>query len=374
MPDQVRHDDFETFYGIIIVEYRNPGPLLQCSPGRAGTEILSGEQGQTMIFEDPDDLRRRIAQLTQKPTGVRPGVCLDTSDFMSIDVGSVIRVADSDFLVLGHGREGRFGMDEQPKFWVKNTLDLTSGERKILKLEFKESFTNRIGDAVFRCFRNPEKEAVILQRMRDHPSFMQGRTVRDAMDNLVRIVDFIPGLSLYENLRRLDISHEVYYRERLSGQMQRFIGCIEAIAGLHEIGLHHGDIRADHILIHKQTGGHVWIDFDYEVSHPEYDLFCLGNILLQVVGKGRHSRHDVRLRPSEYPGFREPLCREDMSMMFQHRVANLRKLFPYISPDLNELLLRFSAGNDCPHLTVGVLLSNLRSLFPPDHSGTNESN
>jgi serine/threonine protein kinase len=315
-----------------------------------------------MIFKDPNDLRQRISKLTMRDIH-KPKIFSDTSAFMSIDTGSVLRIGGNDFLVLGTAREGRFGIDEQPKFWVKKTIDLTTGERKILKLQFDESFSGRIGTTVFNCTRNSEKESAILQRMKGHPNFMQGTSVRDSMGNLVRIIDIIPGSSLYENLRRLDMPHEVYYRDFLSEVIQKFIGSIEAIVQLHQNGFHHGDIRADHILINKDKGDYVWIDFDYEVSYPDYDLFCLGNILHQVVGKGRHSLHDVTLRPSEYPDFKETLSWKDMSLMFPHRVANLQKLFPYISEELNDILIHFSAGGNNRYHAIEALLTDLRKLF-----------
>jgi hypothetical protein len=55
---------------------------------------------------------------------------------------------------------------------------------------------------------------------------------------------------------------------------------------------------------------------------------------------------------------------DDMSLMFHHRVANLRKLFPHISPDLNEILMRFSAGSAEPYRKLEALLADLRSLYP----------
>jgi len=53
-----------------------------------------------------------------------------------------------------------------------------------------------------------------------------------------------------------------------------------------------------------------------------------------------------------------------MSVMFRHRIANLAKLFPYISTSLNEILLRFSAGATCRYGTADSLLEDLRLLFP----------
>ena len=321
-----------------------------------------------MIFEDPQALKKRVEEVTERPARGVPKVFVNTSAFMSIDVGSVLRFAGNDYLVLGHAREGRFGIDEQPKFWVKSAVDLTTGMRKIIKLEFREEFTSRIGTEVFHCLRNPEKESAVLKAMRGHPHFMQGESLRDVADNLVRVIEFIPGPSLYEHLRKLDMPHEIYYREVLPYLIQPVIVCIEAIAQLHRKGLHHGDIRGDHILLKNRTDVFMWIDFDYEANYPNYDLFGLGNVLHQVVGKGRHSMHDIRFRPSEYPDFHEKLTSADMSLMFQHRVANLRKLFPYISADLNNILMRFSVGHKDPYRDTGTLLSDLHTIFPPAHT------
>jgi hypothetical protein len=318
-----------------------------------------------MIYEQTEMLRERIAEVTERVPSGKIEVFEDTSSFMSIDAGSVLRVGGNDYFVMGHACEGRFGLDEQPKFWVKSTIDLTTGARKIIKLMFHEEFESRVGTMVFRCVRNPRKESAILSKMHGHPHFMQGETVCDQGGNLVRIIDFIHGPSLYDHLRQFVMPHEVYYREVLPNLMQSAIECLGAIAQLHRDGFHHGDIRADHILLKNRTPTFVWIDFDYEISHPStYDLFCIGNILHQVVGKGRHSIHDIRLRPAEYPDFIGTLTSNDMSLMFQHRVANLRKIFPHISPLLNEILMRFSLEATDPYYDLDTLMSDLRMVFP----------
>ena len=64
------------------------------------------------------------------------------------------------------------------------------------------------------------------------------------------------------------------------------------------------------------------------------------------------------------PTSKETLTADDMSLIFAHRVANLRKLFPYLSADLNTILMRFSAGQTDPYRDLGLLISDLRSLFP----------
>ena len=316
-----------------------------------------------MIFKNREVLKQRIAELTRRPVPSKIAVFEDTSEFMSIDSGSVLRLDGNDYLVLGHAREGRFGLDEQPKFWIKTVMDLTTGERKIVKLVFHETFNSRMGSTVFTFRRNPQKESEILRQMSGHPNFMQGRSVFDAVGNLVRVIDFIPGPSLYEYLRRLDMSHEAYYRRIFSRLMRPVMECIDAIVQLHRQGLQHGDVRADHILLKDPMSDYVWIDFDYEVDYPDYDLFCLGNILLQVAGKGRHSLYDIGLQPSAYPGVFDTLTQADMSLMFRHRVANLRKLFPYISAALNDILMRFSSGCTAHYLDVETLLVDLRELY-----------
>lgn len=322
-----------------------------------------------MIFEEPQGLKQRIIEVTGRPPRERSKIFEDTSDFMSIDGGDLLRLADNDYLVLGNAREGRFGIDDQPKYWVKSAIDLSNGHHKILKLVFEESFTGHIGSEIFHCRRSAVKESVVLEATHGHPFFMQGVSVPDKVGNLVRILDFINGQTLYEYLRRIDTPHREYYRNLFPGIMQRLVQCIEAIAQLHGKRLIHGDIRADHILLERQTNAYKWIDFDYEISYPYYDIFCIGNILLQVVGKGRHSTHDLRLQPDNYPDFKENLILSDMSRMFPHRVANLRKLFPYLSTDLNKILIRFSMESSDPYQDVDTLLSDLHSLFPsgPSH-------
>ncbi|MBW2605231.1 MAG: protein kinase [Deltaproteobacteria bacterium] len=317
-----------------------------------------------MIFKHPQALEKRIAEMTRKEAPDKINILEDTSKFMAIDMGDVVRLAGNDYLVTGQSREGRFGIDDQPKFWVKKVIDLTTGAKKIIKMVFHETFSSHIGATAFRCTRSPEKESEILQKMHEHQNFMHGQSVRDVAGNQVRIIDFISGPSLYQYLRREKMPHEAYYNEKLPKIMQLLIECIEAISHLHKQGLNHGDIRSDHIIINSITGTYVWIDFDYDVINLDYDVFCLGNVLQQVVGKGRLSLDDIRFRPSNYPYFKDTLTSDDMSLMFRHRITNLRKLYPYISEDLNEILMRFSVGATDHYKNVDSLLEDLRSLFP----------
>ena len=317
-----------------------------------------------MIFEDLSSLQQRIRELTRQEPSARMKVFEDTTQFMSIDVGHVLRLAGNDYLIIGHAREGRFGIDDQPKFWVKTCIDLTTDLKKIIKLVFLETFNNKVGGTVYRFLRSPEKEASILLAMQGHPNFMQGHPVTDTAGNIVRIIDFISGPSLFDYLRGLKISHREYYETEFLSVMKMFIQCVRAVSLLHENGLHHGDIRADHIIIHNETRDYRWIDFDYEVNDREYDALCLGNVLQQVVGKGRHSINDIREQPENYPDFNGTLTSPDMSLMFRYRVANLQKLFPHIPKAMNDMVMRYSNGCSNPYKSVADLLSDLCSLFP----------
>jgi hypothetical protein len=71
----------------------------------------------------------------------QPRLVTDTSDFTNIDCGDVIFVDNRYFLVAGYTKEGRFGIDDQPKQWVPKVVDLENGEGQILKLVFHENFT-----------------------------------------------------------------------------------------------------------------------------------------------------------------------------------------------------------------------------------------
>ena len=315
------------------------------------------------------DLAERIRQVGWAGSRKPPRIFEDTTEFMDIGPGDVIRLGHCDYLITSHAKEGRFGIDEQPKFWVKRAIDLGSGARRIVKLAFRETFKGRIGALEFACVRSPEKEAAVLAATAGHPNFMQGTQIKDCSGNLVRILDPLPGPSLYRYLRDLDLSHMAYFDTLFVQVMARFMESLAAIVYLHDLGLHHGDIRADHLLWTRDQAGLAWIDFDYDMGGPAMDVFCLGNVLQQVVGKGRHSLDDIRNTPGAYPDFKTTLEASDMSLMYPHRVMNLRKLFPHIPDRLNAVLMRFSpaaangSATETPYARAADLLADLKACF-----------
>ena len=58
----------------------------------------------------------------------------DTTNFIGIEYGDVIILDGMAYFIRQNAKEGRFGLDDEEKFWVKNAVDLQNGERKIIKL------------------------------------------------------------------------------------------------------------------------------------------------------------------------------------------------------------------------------------------------
>jgi tRNA A-37 threonylcarbamoyl transferase component Bud32 len=268
------------------------------------------------------------------------------------------------YLIRGHEYEGRFGLEEQPKYWVKRAVELETGAKKILKFVFYETFVSTLGAVSFNYVRSPEKEARVLEVVRGHPQFMQGFAVIDPAGNNIRVIDRINGRPLDLLIEDLHLGHEHYFHERAPAIMARLIGVFEAIAFLHRAGEKHGDIRRDHILVESSTGTYKWIDFDLDYYQPEHpfgvDIFGLGNVLLYVAGMGIHTVSDVFYgRPEVFETLRE----EDISLVLKNRVCNLGKLFPYIPKKLNNILLHFSSGADVFYESADELIYDLRDYL-----------
>jgi len=286
----------------------------------------------------------------------------DTTDFFRVDYGDVVVLNGSPFLIRHNAREGRFGIDDDVKFWVKRAIDLKNGSPKILKLVFYETFTSHIGSIAFECFRSPRKEARMLDLVVGHKNFMHGYAIRDQAQNLIRVLDFIEGKTLYDHVEGIGLDHQTYFYERLPAILQNFMECIEAIHFLHEHGEKHGDIRRDHILLDRQSGHYRWIDFDFNYRHREnvygYDLFGLGNVLIFLVGMGDVLLPD--LKRQNHSAW-DSLVEQDLNIVFNNRVANLRKIYPYVPESLNQILLHFSKGANWFYESTVQLLDDLKA-------------
>ena len=291
----------------------------------------------------------------------------DTTDFYAIDYGDEILIGGKRYIVQGFAREARFGI-EDPKFWVKRTVDSTTGERKIIKLTFFESFVTSISGVKIRCFRNPAKEGQVLELVRNHLSFMQGTPFLDAKGNIVRVLDVVRGPNFFYYIDRFKMNYKDYFQNVLPGILKKIVKAFEAIRFLHINGFKHGDIRNDHIIIDRISGNYVWIDFDYDYEATEnpfgLDIFGLGNILIYAIGKGFHNLSVISSDRKVYGDLIDRIGAEDFSLLNKWRFINLRKLYPIIPKMLNDILMHFSQGADVYYELVDELIEDLnRCLY-----------
>jgi hypothetical protein len=290
-------------------------------------------------------------------------IITDTSDFSRIEYNDVVILGDTPYWVKRYEKEGRFGMDDEPKYWVRRAIDLGDGSTKILKLVFHEEFETTICGIVIQCFRSPKKEARILDLVAAHPNFMHGNWRLDTAGNNVRILDFIRGPRLDELVPGYGADHQDYFYNYFPGVLERYIELLKAIKFLHDHGEKHGDIRRDHVLWDREREVMRWIDFDYNYRHGEsmfsFDLEGLGNILIYLAGRGdvlvEELYHDQRQ-------LFDSLWGEDLSISYKNRVANLKKIFPYIPESLNRMLLHFSAGAQIFYDTTEQMLNDLAKV------------
>jgi len=299
-----------------------------------------------------------------RPENYRFKIFKDTSDFFRVEYGSVVVLDEKPFLILHNAKEGRFGLDDEEKFWVKRSVDLTDGSRKIIKLVFYEKFMANIAGIDFECFRSPKKEARILKLVGNHKNFMHGYAVEDENGNIVRVLDVVNGKPLHIHLQNLECDHQAYFYKLFPDILSKYIECIKAIKFLHENGEKHGDIRRDHIFIDRDSGDFRWIDFDYNYRQREniysYDLFGLGNILIFLTGMGDVMMTD--LKKQNHPAL-SLLTDDDVNIVFHNRVANLKKIYPYIPETLNSALMHFSSGANRFYDNTGQLLEDLEEFI-----------
>jgi len=306
------------------------------------------------------ELLRMIGRWVPRERVPKRVLVKDTADFFRVDYDDVVVLNGTPYFVRNNEREGRFGLEDEQKFWVKRAHNLVTGEIKILKWVFKERFQARIGNLVFDCVRSPQKEARILELVRNRPDFMQGKTVLDSTGGQLRILDYIQGKTLAQETITLGGDHEDFFYQYYPALLDEYLLAVEAIRFLHENNEKHGDIRRDHLIKDNSTGQYRWIDFDFNYRHGEsrfgYDLFGLGNILLFITGRGDITTHRLL---SAHADSLDRLTGDDVSIVFHNRVANLKKIYPYIPEKLNRVLMHFSLGAPVYYEETRELLQDL---------------
>jgi len=286
----------------------------------------------------------------------------DTTNFSSIDCGDVIEIDSRRYLVTGHEREGRFGIDD-PKLWVKRVVDSETDEKKIIKLSFFESFETSLGGVKIKCFRNPKKEGDILNLVHDHPYFMHGTSHTDSHENHVRILKIVQGSTFLSYIGSIDMAYGEYVEKLLPQILRNLIKAFESIRFLHNHGFKHGDIRNDHLIVENNTGNYVWIDFDYDYDTREnpfgLDIFGLSSILLYAIGKGFHNLHMIKGDFSRYGDLIDRVEPEDFCILHKGRLMNLKKVYPDIPGQLNDILIHFTKGSEIFYETAEELIEDL---------------
>ncbi len=319
---------------------------------------------KTLSAFGKDEIRAMIATWVAPERLPRKfNIVTDTSDFFRVEYDDVLLLKDRPYLIRNTAKEGRFGLDDEPKFWVRRAVDLTDGTRKIIKMVYREEFKLHVGQVVFQCVRSPRKEARILDKVRGHERFMQGFSVTDTAGNNVRILDCIRGTRLMDVMEGLKVSHKDYFANHFPHLFDEYIELVKAIAFLHEQGEKHGDIRRDHLILDREVNHYRWIDFDFNYIHREnpfgYDLFGLGNILAYLTGQGDVTLHDLR---EDNAPVLEQLTDEDMNIIFRNRVMNLKKIYPYIPDSLDYVLRHFSLGANIFYEQTSRFLSDVMAV------------
>lgn len=290
-------------------------------------------------------------------------IVTDTTEFMSINPGDVIAVGGSHYLVYRDAVERGLAYKDT-KYWVKKCVELETGDPKLLKLVFHESFHLDYGVVRIKCYRSPRKEARMLDLVRGDTRFMQGHSVRDEAGNRVRIIDIIQGKRIDEVVARIKQGHETYFYESYPAILKKFIGACQAVAHLHDLGERHGDINLDHLMMEYETGAYRWIDFDYAYeayANPfALDLFGLGRLLACITGKWLYTFHNLRELGVAID--LNTLDQGDFSCVRKNEIMNLKKLFPYIPEKLNNVLLHFSESAEIGYDTVPELVTDLQDI------------
>ncbi len=317
-------------------------------------------------MDEQEKLRTRINEITGWTRSGRVNIITDTSDWLRITRGCVVRLGDRDYIIKGNEYERRFGIQDQPKYWVFSAFDMETAQKKIIKTVFHEEFHVHIGIFKIHCYRSPEKEAKVLDLVRGDDRFMQGFAVLDDKKNHVRIVDFIPGQTIFNYIFNIPKEHEEYFHGDLPGILWKLTDSIEAIKLLHDNKTCHGDIRNDHIIIDANTGKYRWIDFDLNQHVADFDLWSVGNIVNYAAGKGITAFNNV-LKSSKFSDeVKNSLKPEDASGFFEYRLMNLAKLYPYIPKRLTDILLHFTIKPKKGYTHIDEFLDDFREMLVKD--------
>ncbi len=315
-------------------------------------------------MSDKEQLLEKInSMMGWKIPAHRFKIVTDTSEWMNIHRGHIISLNGKNFLVRGNMNEPRFGIDDQPKYWVFSAIELETGKEKIIKTVFYEEFISHIGIFKIRCYRSPEKESQILESVRGDDRFMQGYTIYDQKENNVRIIDYIKGVKLFHYIPNIPKTHKNYFYEDLPELLHKILSSIEAIRDLHKRGFCHGDIRNDHIIIESNTRIFRWIDFDLKQDVTDFDMWSVGNIICYAVAKGILT-FDAALKSKQFSNeIKNSLDASDSSAFYEYRIMNLKKIYDYIPERLSDILQHFTIRPKAFFRDIDELLEKYQEML-----------
>lgn len=96
------------------------------------------------------------------------------------------------------------------------------------------------------------------------------------------------------------------------------------------------------------------------------DLAGLGEVITNLVGMGGYFYADIKTNPM-FKSVVDCLQPEDFFILEQNRLVNLKKVFPYISERLNNVLLHFSGYATVYYESVDEVLDALRDALRDLH-------
>ena len=79
-------------------------------------------------MNDVSRLVERIQEVTGWHRVKKPEIITDTSDSFRIERGNIVRLGGCDYVVRGFKYESRFGITDQPKYWILSVYDLETAE------------------------------------------------------------------------------------------------------------------------------------------------------------------------------------------------------------------------------------------------------
>ena len=92
-------------------------------------------------------------------------------------------------------------------------------------------------------------------------------------------------------------------------------------------------------------------------------MWRFGNLLQFVIGKGLNPIGQIIQSDDFSQNVIDSLGPLDCGAYYTYRLMNLKKIYPYISPGLNEMLMRFSASSLRHYNQLWELMEVLREVI-----------